>query len=120
MASKLYSGADILLMPSKQEPCGLSQMIACRYATLPIVRRTGGLADSIVPFNLNRDNGNGFAFTNYNAHEMLYVIKDAIFTYGNKEQWLKLVISALSSDFSWEKSSESYEEIYDSLAGDKK
>ena len=120
MASKLYSGADILLMPSKQEPCGLSQMIACRYATLPIVRRTGGLADSIVPFNLNRENGNGFAFTNYNAHEMLYVIKDAIFTYGNKEQWAKLVISALSSDFSWEKSSASYEEIYDSLAGDKK
>lgn len=120
MASKLYSGADILLMPSRQEPCGLSQMIACRYATIPVVRRTGGLADSIVPFNDTRESGNGFAFTNYNAHEMLYVIKDAIFTYRNKEIWNKIVNSAVNSDFSWEKSSSSYEQIYDTLTGDLK
>jgi len=115
MASKIYSGADIFLMPSKQEPCGLSQMIACRYGTIPVVRKTGGLADSIVAFNNDRKQGNGFAFTNYNAHEMLYVIKDAIFTYGNKPVWNKLVDSAVNSDFSWKKSSALYEAVYDTL-----
>ena len=120
MASKIYSGADIFLMPSKQEPCGLSQMIACRYATIPVVRRTVGLADSIVPFYVSRETGNGFAFNNYNAHEMLYVIKDAIYTYGNKPVWEKLVKSAVTSDFSWEKSSTSYEMLYDALTGEKR
>ena len=118
MASKIYSGADIFLMPSKQEPCGLSQMIACRYATIPVVRSTGGLADSIIPFNTNRENGNGFAFNNYNAHEMLYVIKDAIYTYGNKPVWEKLINSAITSDFSWKKSAQSYEKLYDALIGE--
>ena len=118
MASKIYSGADIFLMPSKQEPCGLSQMIACRYATIPVVRSTGGLADSIIPFNQSREQGNGFAFTNYNAHEMLYVIKDAIYTYGNKPVWEKLVNSAITSDFSWEKSAHSYEKLYNALIGE--
>jgi glycosyltransferase involved in cell wall biosynthesis len=105
MASKIYSGADIFLMPSKQEPCGLSQMIACKYGTVPVVRKTGGLADSITPFSETRKPGNGFRFENYNAHEMLYVIKDAIFTYGDKTVWNALVQSAVNSDFSWEKSS---------------
>jgi len=115
MASKIYSGADILLMPSRQEPCGLSQMIACRYGTIPVVRRTGGLADSIKAYNENRDSGDGFAFTNYNAHEMLYVIKDAIFTYAKKEEWQKIVEYAITYDFGWEKSSEKYTELFDSL-----
>lgn len=115
MASKLYSGADILLMPSRQEPCGLSQMIACRYGTVPVVRRTGGLADSIIAHNDSRDGGNGFAFTNYNAHEMLYVIKDAIFTFGNKPEWNGIVKRAMESDFSWEKSAREYESVYDKL-----
>ena len=120
MASKIYSGADIFLMPSKQEPCGLSQMIACRYASVPVVRKTGGLADSIIAFNNDRKGGNGFVFNHYNAHEMLYVIKDAIYTYGNKPVWNELVKSAVTSDFSWEKSSCSYEMLYDALTGDKK
>lgn len=115
MASKIYSGADILLMPSRQEPCGLSQMIACRYGTIPVVRRTGGLADSIKAYNEARDEGNGFAFTNYNAHEMLYVIKDAVFTFGKKDEWNKIVRFALESDFGWNKSSEKYIELFDSL-----
>lgn len=115
MASKIYSGADILLMPSRQEPCGLSQMIACRYGTVPVVRRTGGLADSIKAYNEARDVGNGFAFTNYNAHEMLYVIKDAILTFGKKDEWKKIVDYALASDFGWNKSSEKYIELFDSL-----
>lgn len=115
MASKLYSGADILLMPSKQEPCGLSQMIACRYGTIPVVRRTGGLADSIKPFNDDRVSGDGFAFNNYNAHEMLYVIKDAIFTFGNKEVWNSIVKQAMTADFGWKNSAKKYEQIYDEL-----
>lgn len=115
MASKIYSGADILLMPSRQEPCGLSQMIACRYGTIPVVRRTGGLADSIKAYNEDRTEGNGFAFTNYNAHEMLYVIKDAIFTFARKDEWNKIVKYAINSDFGWEKSSEKYTELFDSL-----
>ena len=115
MASKIYSGADILLMPSRQEPCGLSQMIACRYGTIPVVRRTGGLADSIKAYNEDRTEGNGFAFTNYNAHEMLYVIKDAIFTFAKKDEWKKIVEYAIKSDFGWDKSSKKYIELFDSL-----
>lgn len=87
LSSKIYSGADIFLMPSKHEPCGLSQMIACRYGTIPVVRSTGGLADSIIAHNEgNREGGNGFVFHTYNAHEMLYVLKDAIYTFGKKRR----------------------------------
>jgi starch synthase len=115
LSSKIYSGADIFLMPSKQEPCGLSQMIACRYGTVPVVRRVGGLKDSITPYNENRKKGNGFAFNNYNAHEMLFVLKDAIFTYKNSEEWDKIVKCAMKTDFSWKKSSLSYEQTYNEL-----
>ena len=112
LSSKIYSGADIFLMPSRQEPCGLSQMIACRYGTIPVVRKTGGLNDSITPFNDGRIKGNGFAFSNYNAHEMLYVIKDAIFTFGDKQVWNKLINCAMTTDFSWAKSAEEYDNLY--------
>ena len=115
LSSKIYSGADIFLMPSKQEPCGLSQMIAAKYATVPVVRRTGGLRDSITPYNYDRKSGNGFAFENYNAHEMLYVLKDAIFTYGNKAEWDKIRLSAINTDFSWDNSAKQYEIIYKEL-----
>ena len=115
LSSKIYSGADIFLMPSKSEPCGLSQMIACRYGTIPVVRKTGGLADSITPYNVDRKKGNGFRFDNYNAHEMLYVIKDAIFTYGDKNVWSKIVDTAMSTDFSWKKSAKEYEKVYTNL-----
>lgn len=113
LSSKIYSGADIFLMPSKQEPCGLSQMIACRYGTIPVVRRTGGLNDSITAYNTDRTGGNGFAFSNYNAHEMLYVVKDAIYTFGNKEEWNKIVDYAMRTDFSWKNSAREYEKLYD-------
>lgn len=115
LSSKIYSGADIFLMPSKSEPCGLSQMIACRYGTIPVVRKTGGLADSITPYNLSRRGGNGFRFDNYNAHEMLYVLKDAIFTYSDKETWQKLVKTAMTTDFSWSKSAKEYVKLYNNL-----
>ena len=115
LSSKIYSGADIFLMPSKQEPCGLSQMIAAKYGTVPVVRKTGGLADSIIAYNRNNKNGNGFNFENYNAYEMLYVLKDAVYTYKNKEEWCKIVKSAMTTDFSWNKSAKDYEIIYNEL-----
>lgn len=115
LSSKIYSGADIFLMPSKSEPCGLSQMIAAKYGTVPVVRKTGGLADSITPYNLNRKYGNGFRFETYNAHEMLYVLKDAIFTYADKLTWAKLMVTAMKTDFSWRKSAKEYIKVYDKL-----
>lgn len=106
LSRKIYSGADIFLMPSKSEPCGLSQMIACRYATVPIVRETGGLYDSIKPLE------NGYTFSNYNAHDMLYVIRQAVKDYKNKAVWSKLRYRAAQSDFSWRKSAKDYEDLY--------
>lgn len=116
LSSKIYSGADIFLMPSKHEPCGLSQMIACRYGTIPVVRSTGGLADSIIAHNEgNREGGNGFVFHTYNAHEMLYVLKDAIYTFGKKEEWGKIMKNAMTTDFSWDRSAGEYERLYDNM-----
>lgn len=115
LSSKIYSGADIFLMPSKSEPCGLSQMIAARYGAVPVVRKTGGLADSIKPFNIDRKAGNGFRFENYNAHEMLFVLKDAVYTYNDKAVWDKIVQTAMKTDFSWKKSAKEYEKVYENL-----
>lgn len=106
LSRKIYSGSDIFLMPSKSEPCGLSQMIACRYATVPVVRETGGLYDSIKPLE------NGYTFANYNAHDMLYVIRKALEDYKNKEVWAKIRHRAAVSDFSWNKSAKEYEALY--------
>lgn len=106
LSRKIYSGSDIFLMPSKSEPCGLSQMIACRYGTVPIVRETGGLYDSIKPLV------NGYTFSNYNAHDMLYVIREAVSDYKNKEEWSKLMYRAATTDFSWSHSAKDYEALY--------
>ncbi len=106
LSRKIYSGSDIFLMPSKSEPCGLSQMIACRYGTVPIVRETGGLYDSIKPLK------NGYTFTNYNAHDMMYVVRQAISDYKNKEEWTKLMYRAATTDFSWSHSALDYEALY--------
>ena len=105
----LDAGADLFLMPSKSEPCGLSQMIASRYGTVPIVRETGGLYDSIKPVG---NGGNGFTFANYNAYDMLYVIREAINCYYNKEFWPQLVKRVMSVDFSWQRSAKEYEKVY--------
>lgn len=106
LSRKIYSGADVFLMPSKSEPCGLSQMIACRYGTVPIVRETGGLYDSIKPLE------NGYTFTNFNAHDMLFVIRKALNDYKNKEEWSKLMYRAAVTDFSWNHSAKQYENLY--------
>ena len=110
MSRKIYSGADLFLMPSKSEPCGLSQMIASRYGTVPIVRETGGLNDSIKAYVGN--SGNGFTFHDYNAEDMLYVIKQAISVYKNKESWKDLVLRVMNTDFSWKKQADIYEKLY--------
>ncbi len=109
LSRKIYSGSDIFLMPSKSEPCGLSQMISSRYGSIAIVRETGGLRDSITPYGAG---GNGFTFQNYNAYDMLYVINEAIDTYQNKEEWAKLVKKAMDTDFTWAKSAQEYEGLY--------
>ena len=106
LSRKIYSGSDIFLMPSKSEPCGLSQMIACRYGTVPIVRETGGLFDSIKPLE------NGYTFSNYNAHDMLCVIRQAISDYKNKKEWEKLMYRAATTDFSWNNFAQKYSQLY--------
>lgn len=106
LSRKIYSGADIFLMPSKSEPCGLSQMIACRYGTIPVVRETGGLCDSI------KSSKNGYTFSNYNAHDMLYVVRQACGDYKNKKEWAKLMYRAATTDFSWNRSASEYESLY--------
>ena len=110
LSRKIYSGADIFLMPSKMEPCGLSQMIASRYGTVPVVRETGGLNDSIKAYT--GDNGNGFTFHDYNAYDMLYVINEAIRTFKNKDAWKDVLRRAMTTDFSWNGLASKYEELY--------
>lgn len=110
LSKKIYSGADIFLMPSVSEPCGLSQMIASRYATVPVVRETGGLYDSIKPYGAG---GNGFTFASCNPYDMLYVIHEALDTYKNTEAWKNLMKTAATTDFSWLRSAEEYKELYE-------
>ena len=110
LSRKIYSGADLFLMPSKMEPCGLSQMIASRYATVPIVRETGGLNDSIKAYT--GETGNGFTFRDYNAHDMLYVINEAIRTFKDKEAWKDVQHRAMSTDFSWNGLASKYLDLY--------
>ena len=114
LAKKIYAGADLFLMPSKSEPCGLSQMVALRYGTIPIVRETGGLRDSIT--DSGDGEGNGYTFKTYNAHDMLGALYRAVDTYYNaKDYWDKLVIRALECDFSWGKSANEYIKLYKQL-----
>ena len=111
LSRKIYSGADIFLMPSKMEPCGLSQMIASRYGTVPVVRETGGLNDSIKAYTGVK--GNGFTFADYNAHDMLYVINEAVRAYKNKEVWKDVQNRAMTTDFSWGAQADEYIKLYD-------
>ncbi len=110
LSRKIYSGADIFLMPSKMEPCGLSQMIASRYGTVPVVRETGGLNDSIKAYTGVK--GNGFTFHDYNAHDMLYVINEAIRAYKDKSVWQDVQRRAITTDFSWKVQAGEYEKLY--------
>ena len=116
LSHRLYSGGDMLLMPSLFEPCGLSQMIAMHFGTLPIVRETGGLKDTVKPYNMYTGEGTGFSFANYNAHEMLFTIKAAIdLYYNNKDAWTKMQKTAMKTDFSWNVAADKYKKLYEQL-----
>ncbi|WP_027632667.1 glycogen synthase GlgA [Clostridium hydrogeniformans] len=115
LSHKVYGGSDMLFMPSKFEPCGISQLIALRYGTLPIVRETGGLKDTIIPYNEYTGEGNGFSFTNYDFNDFYHVIDLSLRVYKEKDQWNSMVYEAMKSDNSFEKSAKEYKEIYDSL-----
>lgn len=112
LAKNIYASSDMFLMPSQFEPCGIGQLLALRYGSIPIVRETGGLKDTVQPFNEFTREGNGFSFTNYNAHDMLYTIRRAVNFYEDKESWRYLVKKAMLQDNSWNKSAEKYIELY--------
>ena len=116
MSHKIYAACDAFLMPSLFEPCGLSQIISLRYGTVPIVRETGGLKDTVEPYNEYESTGTGFSFANYNAHEMLGSIMYAKNTYYNKKrEWNKIIDRGMAKDFSWTSSAKKYEELYSVL-----
>ena len=103
-------------MPSMFEPCGLSQLMSLRYGTVPIVRETGGLKDTVEAYNEYEHTGTGFSFANYNAHEMLSVIRYALFVYENhREDWNEIALRGMKKDFSWNCSARRYEALYDKL-----
>lgn len=116
LAHRIYASCDAFLMPSLFEPCGLSQLMSMRYGTLPIVRETGGLKDTVEAYNEYENTGTGFSFTNYNAHEMLAALRYAMSVYYNKKQnWNSMVRRAMEQDFSWNSSAEKYENLYQKL-----
>ncbi|MBS5308822.1 glycogen synthase GlgA [Clostridium sp.] len=115
LAHKIYAASDMFLMPSLFEPCGLGQLIALRYGSIPIVRETGGLKDTVTPYNEYDETGNGFGFKNYRFEELLNIIKYALKIYENKDKWNNIVRQAMSADNSWEKSAKEYIEIYNKL-----
>ena len=118
LSTAIYGGADIFLMPSEAEPCGLSQMIAMRYGTVPVVRETGGLKDSVTPYNRFSGEGRGFTFSNITVNDLVWAVREAVELYhDDKKAWTVLMKAGMTADFSWSKSAEEYLEIYDWLTG---
>lgn len=118
MSHKIYASCDAFLMPSLFEPCGLSQLMALRYGTVPIVRETGGLKDTVEAYNEYESKGTGFSFSNYNAHEMLNSIRYAErIYYDKKREWNKIIDRAMAVDYSWKVSARKYQEMYDWMIG---
>jgi len=115
LAQRIYAGADFFLMPSEFEPCGLAQMIALRYGTIPIVRATGGLADSVIPFNHQTGEGNGITFCNIDDGDMANAIWRALELYNSKQDFAQIKKNAMSGDYSWDKSAQQYLELYRSI-----
>ncbi|MGH4140672.1 glycogen synthase GlgA [Clostridium sp.] len=115
LAQKIYAASDIFLMPSLFEPCGIGQLIALKYGSVPIVRETGGLKDTIIPYNKYTGTGNGFSFKNYNSDELLETIVAALDLYKDSDSWDKLVKNAMNSNNSWENSAENYIDLYSNL-----
>ena len=115
LARRIYAGADMFLMPSKFEPCGLSQMIAARYGSVPIVRKTGGLGDSILPYDETNEAGNGFTFAGYSHSELAGAMHSALEVHGDAKKWAALAKRAMESDFGWGRSAGEYMKMYDEL-----
>ncbi len=116
LAAKIYGASDMFLMPSKFEPCGLGQLIAMTYGSIPIVRETGGLKDTVIPYNPSSKEGTGFTFFTYNAHDMLNSIWSAVDTYYNrKKDWAQIQKNGMTKDFSWTKSAKKYIDLYDKI-----
>jgi len=115
LAHKIYAASDMFLMPSLFEPCGLGQLIALRYGSIPIVRETGGLKDTIIDYSGEREEGNGFTFRNYSFMELMEKTEYAIEVYKNKDKWQSLVMRAMNSYNSWDKSANEYKKLYDEL-----
>ena len=115
LAQNIYAAADIFLMPSNYEPCGIGQLIAMRYGALPLVRETGGLKDTVKQYDKYTKEGTGFVFKDFNAHEMMYALKRALSLYGNYEEWQKVIKNAMTADFSWKNSAAEYKELYSKL-----
>lgn len=112
LAHRIYAGSDMFIMPSRFEPCGLSQMIAMRYGTIPVVRDVGGLKDSVMEFDPNTMQGNGFKFTEYSGEGLLSALNRAFKIYGDKPLWSRLMENAVDSDFTWKRSAGRYLELY--------
>ena len=117
LAHKIYAASDMFLMPSLFEPCGLGQLIALRYGSIPIVRETGGLKDTIIDYSFEMEEGNGFTFKNYSFMELMEKTEFAIEVYKNKDKWKSLVVRAMNSYNSWDKSANEYKKLYDELMG---
>lgn len=115
LAHRIMAGADILLIPSRYEPCGLTQMYALKYGTVPVVRATGGLDDTIVPFDARTGDGNGFKFGPYEAGAFLETIREAVELFNDSRTWKTLVANGMKADFSWDRSAQSYLDLYQSL-----
>ena len=117
LAQEIYAASDIFLMPSRFEPCGLSQMMAMRYGTLPLVHEVGGLRDTVQPFNPIEGTGTGFSFDNLTSYWLNWALETALDVYYNHPAvWKKLQVQAMESDFSWDTACQSYLDLYHSLA----
>ena len=118
LSCRIYAGCDMFLMPSLFEPCGLSQMMSLRYGTIPIVRETGGLKDSVEPYDEYADTGTGFSFANYNAHEMMKTIDYALKVYDeDPEAWKGIMTRAMQAKLDWDASADQYLKVFNSLIG---
>lgn len=115
LSRKIYAASDIFLMPSKFEPCGISQLLALRYGSIPVVRETGGLNDTVHAYNEETGEGNGFTFKDYNAHDMMFTLRRAVSFYHKPEHWKKVTKNAFAGDYSWSVSAQQYIDIYEKI-----
>ncbi|MBW4080465.1 glycogen synthase GlgA [Paenibacillus sp. S150] len=116
LSRKIYAASDLFLMPSKFEPCGIGQLLALRYGSIPVVRETGGLNDTVHAYNEETGEGNGFTFKDYNAHDMMYTLRRAVSFYHKPEHWKKISKNAFAGDYSWNVSAQQYIDIYNHIA----